>query len=43
MTTTELGFLIMAVGALTVFGGALGWASWMESRNTSASPREKKS
>lgn len=25
-------FLIFVVSALTVFGGTLGWASWMESR-----------
>jgi hypothetical protein len=32
MSTNELVFLILAVGAISVFGGVLAWASWMESR-----------
>lgn len=32
MSTTEIAFLVLAVGALTLFAGALAWASWMESR-----------
>lgn len=35
MTTVELGYLALIVGALTLFGGALAWASWTESRNAS--------
>jgi hypothetical protein len=34
MSTQEISFLILVVGALLLFGGALGWASWIESRNT---------
>ena len=32
MTTGEIGMLALIVGALTLFGGVLGWASWQESR-----------
>jgi len=32
MSTNELVFLIVAVGAFSLFGGILGWACWMESR-----------
>jgi hypothetical protein len=32
MSTNELAFLAFAISALTIFGGTLGWASWMESR-----------
>ena len=35
MTAMEMGFLALIVGALTVFGGVLAWASWMESRGAS--------
>ena len=35
MTAIELGYLALIVGALTVFGGVLAWASWTESRDTS--------
>jgi hypothetical protein len=35
MTTMEMGYLAQIVGALTLFGGALAWASWTESRNAS--------
>jgi hypothetical protein len=34
MQTTDIEFLVLVVGALTLFGGALGWASWDESRRT---------
>jgi hypothetical protein len=33
MSTGEIAFLALAVGAITLFGGALAWASWMESRD----------
>ena len=32
MSTNELAFVILAVGALTLFAATLAWASWMESR-----------
>jgi hypothetical protein len=32
MTSSDLGMLILIVGALCTFAGALGWASWMEWR-----------
>ena len=32
MSGGELAFLVLAIGALTLFGGVLAWASWMESR-----------
>lgn len=32
MTTDGMVFVALAIGALTLFGGVLGWASWMESR-----------
>jgi len=32
MSAGEIGFLALAIGAITLFGGVLGWASWMESR-----------
>ena len=32
MSANEFAFLVLAVGALTLLAGALGWASWMESR-----------
>ncbi len=31
MTTNEIFFLVLVVCAFLLFGGALGWASWMES------------
>lgn len=34
MSTQEISFLVLVVGALFVFGGVLAWASWMESRDT---------
>lgn len=34
MSAQEISFLALVVGALVLFGGALGWASWIESRNT---------
>lgn len=34
MSIQEISFLVLVVGALVVFGGTLGWASWIESRNT---------
>ncbi len=35
MTAMEMGYLALIVGALTLFGGALAWASWAESRDAS--------
>lgn len=32
LTVSEIAFLALAVGALSLFAGVLGWASWMESR-----------
>jgi hypothetical protein len=36
MSTNELAFLVFAVTCLSVFGGALAWASWMEWRAKNA-------
>jgi len=33
MSTNEIAFLVLVVGCFTLFGGVLGWASWMESRS----------
>lgn len=43
MTVHELAFLALIVGALTLFGGTLGWATWMESRNAAKTARENRS
>jgi hypothetical protein len=32
MTTNEFAFLVLVVCVFSLFGGVLGWASWMESR-----------
>lgn len=32
MTASEIPFLVLVLSAFTLFGGALGWASWAESR-----------
>lgn len=32
MSTNEIAFLALTIGALTLFAGTLGWASWLESR-----------
>ena len=32
MSAGDIGFLCLVVGALSLFAGVLGWASWMESR-----------
>jgi predicted negative regulator of RcsB-dependent stress response len=32
MSAGEIGFLALAISAITLFGGVLGWASWMEGR-----------
>ena len=34
MSSQEISFLVLMVGALLLFAGVLGWASWMESRDT---------
>jgi hypothetical protein len=39
MTSTEIAFVILAFGAISLFGCVLGWASWTESR---ASQRNRK-
>lgn len=50
MSAGNVLFLCIAVGALTLFGGVLAWASWMEAReekrkamtaNAQANPNEK--
>jgi hypothetical protein len=33
MTTSDIEFLVLAVGALSLFGSVLAWASWMEARD----------
>jgi hypothetical protein len=33
MPVTSIGFVVFVVCALTLFAGALGWASWEEGRN----------
>jgi hypothetical protein len=43
MTAMEMGYLALIVGALTLFGGALAWASWTESRNTSRAGEKNRS
>ncbi len=30
MATQDIEFLVLVVGALSLFGGVLGWASWDE-------------
>ena len=32
MTTNEIAFLALVIGAFTLFGGVLGWATWQEAR-----------
>jgi hypothetical protein len=32
MTTNEIAFVVLALSAFSLFGGVLGWASWMEGR-----------
>jgi len=32
MSIGDIEFLVLVVGALCLFGGVLGWASWMEAR-----------
>jgi len=34
MTGPEFSFLLVVVGALSLFGGALAWASWEDSRSS---------
>jgi len=38
MAASDIGMLTLVVGALVVFAGALGWASWMEA----CGPRKKR-
>jgi len=37
MSINEMAFLTLVMSALTLFAGALGWASWMESRERAKS------
>jgi predicted negative regulator of RcsB-dependent stress response len=30
MATTDIAYLALVIGALVLFGGVLGWASWQE-------------
>lgn len=39
MTTNEITFLLVALGAFSLFGGVLGWASWMESHSGKTSSK----
>ncbi len=32
MTNADIAFLALVIGALSLFGGVLGWASWDEWR-----------
>ena len=32
MISNETAFLVLAIGAFSLFGGVLAWASWMEYR-----------
>lgn len=32
MTSAEIGMLMLIVGALVLFAGTLGWASWKETQ-----------
>jgi hypothetical protein len=43
MTAMEMGYLALIVGALTLFGGALAWASWTESRTASRAGEKNRS
>ena len=43
MTAMELGYLALIVGAFTLFGGALAWASWTESRDASRAAKKNRS
>jgi hypothetical protein len=43
MTGHELAFLALIVGALTLFGGALAWATWADSRDASKHRQQKRS
>ena len=36
MTTTDIAFVCLAVGAFGLFGLVLAWASWQESRAAAA-------
>lgn len=33
MSGSEVAFLVLVVGALSLFAGVLAWASWMDGRN----------
>ena len=39
MPTNDIAFLVLVVGALALFGGVLGWASWDEFRRTRRTSR----
>jgi hypothetical protein len=39
MSTNEIAFLALVLGALSLFGGVLGWATWMEYRASKAAPK----
>lgn len=43
MSSGEIAFLSMVVGAITLFGGVLAWASWMEARDSRSSQRQRQS
>jgi hypothetical protein len=39
MTVENVAFLALVIGALSLFGGVLAWASWMEERETRRNTR----
>ena len=39
MQANDIEFLVLVVGALSLFGGVLGWASWDESRRAARSQK----
>jgi hypothetical protein len=41
MQPGEIGFLVFAVGAISLFGGVLAWASWMEWRDSKRKARHQ--
>ena len=39
MATSDMEILILAVIALVIFAGVVGWSAWMESRPAPRSPK----
>lgn len=40
MTVGDIEFLALAIGTITVFGGVLAWATWMEGRAARRAPQQ---